>query len=77
MDKNYEAEYTLKVKKTIVASSAKEAAVFQDQGGYTMDLGSDNFELPSVKITNVETGESKRYTPAQIAKLERELGSEF
>ena len=77
MDKNYEVSYTLKVTKTIVASSAKEAAVFQDQGGYTTDLGSDNFELPTVKVTSVVTGKSKRYTQAQIVKLEEELGSEF
>jgi hypothetical protein len=77
MAKVYEVSYMLRVTKTIEASSAKEAVVIQDYSGYTQDLGSDNFELPSVKITNVETGESKRYTPAQIAKVEEELGSEF
>ena len=73
----YEASYILRVTTIIEASSAKEAAVFQDGSGYTQNLGSDNFELPSVKLTNGETGESKRYTPAQIAKLEEELFSEF
>ena len=77
MDKVYEVSYMLRVTKTIEASSAKEAAVFQDQGGYTQDLISGDFEWPTVKVTNVETGQSKRYTQAQIVKLEEELGSEF
>jgi hypothetical protein len=76
MGKAYEVSYVLRVTKTIDADSGKEAVVGLDQSGYTT-LSSEHFELPGVRVTNVATGESKRYTPAQIVKLEEELFSEF